>query len=49
MTVTPPARHNTAETQLVKAAGIAFAYRRFGRPAAMPLVLLQHFRGILDT
>src|SRR5512132_591429 len=41
--------HNTAETQLVEAAGIDFAYRRFGRPAALPLVMLQHFRGNLDN
>ena len=26
-----------------------FAYRRFGRPAELPLVMLQHFRGNLDN
>src|SRR5512132_2419315 len=41
--------HNTAETQLVEAAGVDFAYRRFGRPAELPLVMLQHFRGNLDN
>ena len=41
--------HNTAETQLVGAAGVDFAYRRFGRGAALPLVMLQHFRGNLDN
>jgi pimeloyl-ACP methyl ester carboxylesterase len=41
--------HNTAQTQSVETAGIDFAYRRFGRPADLPLVLLQHFRGNLDN
>ena len=41
--------HNTAITQVVQAAGIEFAYRRFGRPVGLPLVLLQHFRGNLDN
>jgi pimeloyl-ACP methyl ester carboxylesterase len=49
VTVTAPTSHQTAETQLVEAAGIGFAYRRFGRPAGMPLVMLQHFRGNLDN
>ena len=40
---------NTAETQLVAAAGVDFAYRRFGRASGLPLVLLQHFRGNLDN
>ena len=41
--------HNTAATQVVEAAGVEFAYRRFGRPADLPLVMLQHFRGNLDN
>jgi pimeloyl-ACP methyl ester carboxylesterase len=41
--------HNNAETLFVEAAGVNFAYRRFGRPAELPLVLLQHFRGNLDN
>ena len=41
--------HNTSETQVVEAAGVDFAYRRFGRPAELPLVMLQHFRGNLDN
>jgi pimeloyl-ACP methyl ester carboxylesterase len=49
MTVTAPRSHNTAETQFVEAAGIEFAHRRFGRPAGVPLVMLQHFRGNLDN
>jgi pimeloyl-ACP methyl ester carboxylesterase len=40
---------NTAETKFVEAAGTEFAYRRFGRPGDLPLVMLQHFRGNLDN
>jgi len=49
MTASAAVTHNTAETRFVEAAGIAFAYRRFGRPEGLPLVLLQHFRGNLDN
>jgi pimeloyl-ACP methyl ester carboxylesterase len=41
--------HNTAETKLVEAAGVEFAYRRFGSTAEVPLVMLQHLRGNLDN
>jgi pimeloyl-ACP methyl ester carboxylesterase len=41
--------HNSAETLFVEADGIEFAHRRFGRPAELPLVMLQHFRGNLDN
>ena len=41
--------HNTVQTRLVEAAGVEFAYRRFGRPSEVPLVMLQHFRGNLDN
>jgi pimeloyl-ACP methyl ester carboxylesterase len=41
--------HNDAETRSVEAAGVEFAYRRFGSPADLPLVMLQHFRGNLDN
>ncbi len=41
--------HNTAETLSVETAGVDFAFRRFGSPADLPLVLLQHFRGNLDN
>ena len=44
-----PTTHNTAKTQVVEAVGVKFAYRRFGRPAELPLVMLQHFRGNLDN
>ena len=41
--------HNNAETPSVEAAGVEFAYRRFGSPAEMPLVTLQHFRAATWT
>jgi pimeloyl-ACP methyl ester carboxylesterase len=41
--------HNTAETRFVAAMGVEFAYRRFGRPSDLPLVMLQHFHGSLDN
>jgi pimeloyl-ACP methyl ester carboxylesterase len=41
--------HNNAETRFVEAAGVEFAYRRFGTPGELPLVMLQHFRGNLDN
>jgi pimeloyl-ACP methyl ester carboxylesterase len=47
--VSAATNHNTAETQSVEAAGVDFAYRRFGRPGELPLVMLQHFRGNLDN
>ena len=49
MTLTAETTHQTAETRAVQAAGVAFAYRRFGRPTGLPLILLQHFRGNLDN
>jgi pimeloyl-ACP methyl ester carboxylesterase len=41
--------HNTAPTRFVEVDGIRFAYRRFGNPTGTPIVLLQHFKGNLDT
>jgi len=41
--------HQTAKTQFVKAAGINFAYRRFGKKTEVPLVFFQHFTGNLDN
>lgn len=38
-----------APTQFVEANGIRFAYRRFGKPGAVPLVFNQHFTGNLDN
>jgi pimeloyl-ACP methyl ester carboxylesterase len=43
-----PHTHLTAPTQLVEAKGIRFAYRRFGKPRGIPVVLNQHFRGTMD-
>jgi pimeloyl-ACP methyl ester carboxylesterase len=40
--------HHTAPTQFVEANGIRFAYRRFGKPHSVPIVLNQHFMGTLD-
>jgi pimeloyl-ACP methyl ester carboxylesterase len=40
--------HQTAPTQFVDAAGIRFAYRRFGKPGDIPLVFNMHFTGTMD-
>src|SRR5258706_2716574 len=40
--------HHTALTQFVEANGIRFAYRRFGKPDSVPLVLNQHYTGTMD-
>jgi pimeloyl-ACP methyl ester carboxylesterase len=40
--------HQTAPTQRVEAAGIRFAYRRFGKAGGVPLVFNQHFTGTMD-
>jgi pimeloyl-ACP methyl ester carboxylesterase len=40
--------HDTAPTSFVEAAGIRFAYRRFGTPGGTPIVFFQHFMGNLD-
>lgn len=34
--------HATAPTQFIEAAGIRFAYRRFGKKAGIPLVFNMH-------
>jgi pimeloyl-ACP methyl ester carboxylesterase len=41
--------HATAETRFAEAAGVEFAYRRFGAASDLPLVMLQHYRGNLDN
>jgi pimeloyl-ACP methyl ester carboxylesterase len=41
--------HKTAETFVAEAGGVEFAYRRFGIPGKLPLLMLQHFRGNLDN
>jgi pimeloyl-ACP methyl ester carboxylesterase len=40
--------HQSAPTQYVTVNGIRFAYRRFGKAGAMPLVFNQHFTGTMD-
>src|SRR5437899_3816111 len=40
--------HQTAPTQFVNAAGVRFAYRRFGNSGGAPLVLFRHFTGTMD-
>jgi pimeloyl-ACP methyl ester carboxylesterase len=40
--------HHTAPTSFVDAGSNRYAYRRFGNPAATPMLLLQHFTGGLD-
>lgn len=40
--------HLDAPTRYVEAAGVRFAYRRFGHEAGTPLVLFMHFTGTMD-
>ena len=40
--------HQTAPTQFVEAAGIRFAYRRFGMRGGMPLLFFVHLMGTMD-
>ena len=40
--------HQTAPTQFVNAAGVRYAYRRFGKPVGVPLVFNMHFTGTMD-
>jgi pimeloyl-ACP methyl ester carboxylesterase len=40
--------HQSAPTQYVDANGIRFAYRRFGNPQGVPLVMNIHFTGTMD-
>src|SRR5579864_4266408 len=39
----------TTATRFVHVREVRFAYRRFGKPSATPLILLQHFRGSMDN
>ena len=42
--------HNTVPTERITAGnGVDFAFRRFGSPSSTPLVLINHYRGNLDT
>lgn len=40
--------YDAVPTQHVDAAGVRFAYRRFGSPQGVPLVFLNRFRGTID-
>jgi hypothetical protein len=40
--------HHTAPTKFVEAAGVRFAYRRFGKRGEVPIVLNTHFTGAMD-
>jgi pimeloyl-ACP methyl ester carboxylesterase len=40
--------HQTATTEFVEAAGIRFAYRRFGAKIDIPLLFFMHFTGTMD-
>ena len=42
------ATHETAPTEFVQVGGVRFAYRRFGRPGDLPLLLLNYFAATLD-
>ncbi|MGY4599920.1 pimeloyl-ACP methyl ester carboxylesterase [Bradyrhizobium sp. GM22.5] len=39
----------TARTEFIEAGGMRFAFRRLGPAKGMPLVLLQHFTGNMDS
>ncbi len=41
--------HHIAETKFIEVNGTAFAYRRFGKPDGIPVVLFQHFTGTMDN
>ena len=41
--------HHTVQTRYVEAGGVRLAYRRFGTPAGVPLLLFQHFAGSMDN
>jgi pimeloyl-ACP methyl ester carboxylesterase len=42
------ATHETAPTEFVQVGDVRFAYRRFGRPGGLPLLLLNYFAATLD-
>jgi pimeloyl-ACP methyl ester carboxylesterase len=46
---TQPERAETTPTRFVHVGQVRLAYRRFGNPAGIPLILLQHFRGSMDN
>src|SRR5213083_2099590 len=49
MSVTKTGSTTTAPTQLLQVSGRSYAYRRFGKGTALPLLCLQHVTGTLDN
>jgi pimeloyl-ACP methyl ester carboxylesterase len=47
-TTTATYTHQTAPTRYIEVDGAKLAYRKFGKPGAVPLVFIQHFVGNLD-
>lgn len=41
--------HNTAPTEFIESGGIRFAHRRFGKEGALPIVLIPHILGNMDS
>jgi pimeloyl-ACP methyl ester carboxylesterase len=41
--------YELVRTQFIESNGTHYAYRRFGKESAVPLVLFQHFRGSMDN
>jgi hypothetical protein len=41
--------HETAPTRFVQVGDAGFAYRRFGRPGGLPLLLLNYFAANMDS
>src|SRR5215470_4410480 len=41
--------HETAPTRFVQVGDVRFAYRRFGRPGGLPLLLLNYFAANMDN
>lgn len=41
--------YELVRTQFIESNGTRYAYRRFGKESAVPLVLFQHFRGSMDN
>jgi pimeloyl-ACP methyl ester carboxylesterase len=44
----PQHNHQTTPTRFVEAAGVRFAYRRFGKSSGVPLIFNMHFTGTMD-
>ena len=41
--------HHSTPTQFLEVGNVRFAYRRFGKEGATPVICLQHFRGRMDN